>query len=118
MTKKREFIEFIEGIFSADPELEVNMPDNVKAYWEIFKGKDEDSKPLFTENGKLILQYMRDNLTVPMFKSRDIAEGLFISSRVVSGSIRKLVSDGFVEKVSQDPVVYALTDNGKTIEIV
>jgi hypothetical protein len=31
--------------------------------------------------------------------------------------MRKLVTDGFGEKVGQDPVVYAITEKGKTIEI-
>jgi hypothetical protein len=31
--------------------------------------------------------------------------------------MRKLVTDGYVEKIGQDPVVYSLTDNGKNIEI-
>ena len=47
----------------------------------------------------------------------EIAEGLFISSRAVSGAMRKLVTDGFVEKVGQDPVMYALTEKGRNIEI-
>jgi predicted transcriptional regulator len=54
---------------------------------------------------------------VPMLKARDVAEGLFISSRAVSGSLRKLVNDGFCEKVGQDPVVYALTDKGRNYKI-
>lgn len=52
-----------------------------------------------------------------MWKAKDIAEGLFVSSRTVSGSIRKLVTDGFVEKVSQDPVIYSITEKGKNINI-
>jgi predicted transcriptional regulator len=52
-----------------------------------------------------------------MWKARDIAEGLFISSRGVSGALRKLVNDGFCEKVGQDPVVYALTEKGKNFVI-
>ena len=50
--------------------------------------------------------------------AKDIGEGLFISSRAVSGAIRKLVTDGYVEKIGQDPVVYALTEKGKTVEII
>ena len=52
-----------------------------------------------------------------MWKARDIAEGLFISSRTVSGAMRKLVTDGFCEKVGADPVVYALTEKGKNYNI-
>ena len=72
---------------------------------------------MFTDNGKLILQFLRDNPDTTTWKARDIAEGLFITSRTVSGAIRKLCTDGFVEKVSQDPVIYTITELGKTVEI-
>ena len=94
------------------------MSENVRLYWEALKGKVEEDKPIFTDNGKLILQYLKDHQETPMWKARDIAEGLFISSRAVSGAIRKLVTDGFVEKVGQEPVIYSLTENGKNIEII
>ena len=32
--------------------------------------------------------------------------------------MRKLVTDGYVEKVGQDPVIYKLTEKGQEIEIV
>ena len=79
--------------------------------------KEEKEKPMFTDNGKLILQFLRDNSDTTTWKARDIAEGLFITSRTVSGAIRKLCTDGFVEKVSQDPVIYTITELGKTVEI-
>jgi predicted transcriptional regulator len=53
----------------------------------------------------------------PMMKAKEIAEGMFISSRTVSGAMRKLVTDGFVEKVGQDPVMYILTEKGKNFNI-
>ena len=40
-----------------------------------------------------------------------------VSSRTISGAIRKLVTDGYVEKVGQEPVIYALTEKGKNIVI-
>ena len=117
MSKKQDFINYVEALITGQEEP-LEMSDNVKLYWEALKGKEEEEKPLFTDNGKLILQYMKDNQETLMLKARDIAEGLFISSRAVSGSIRKLVTDGFVEKVGQDPVVYALTEKGKIVEII
>lgn len=117
MSKKQEFINYVEGLIRGQEEP-LEMSENVKLYWEAFKGKEEADKPLFTDNGKLIIQYMRDHLDVPMWKSRDIAEGLFISSRAVSGAMRKLVTDAYVEKVGQDPTIYTLTELGKTIEII
>lgn len=117
MSKKQKFIDYVEELMRGQSEP-VEMTEDVKLYWEAFKGKEETDKPLFTDNGKLIIQYMRDHQDVPMWKSRDIAEGLFISSRAVSGAMRKLVTDAYVEKVGQDPVVYTLTELGKTIEII
>lgn len=114
MSKKSEFIKYVEMAIEAYP---TKMSEDAKIYWEILKGNEEEEKPLFTDNGKLILSYLQQHPETPMWKARDIAEGLFISSRAVSGSIRKLVTDGFVEKVGQDPVIYAITAQGKSIEI-
>lgn len=114
MTKKQEFINFVSDYMN---EMKNEMSENVSLYWEAFCGKDDVEKPMFTDNGKIILQYLQNNPDTPMWKARDIAEGLFINSRAVSGAMRKLVTDGFVEKVGQDPVVYAITDKGKNIEI-
>lgn len=117
MSKKEKFIKAVdEALFSKVEPCDID-PD-VLAYWEALKGKAEEEKPMFTDNGKLILKYMQDNPNLPMLKAKDIGEGLFISSRAVSGAIRKLVTDGFVEKVGQDPVVYSLTEQGKTVEII
>lgn len=117
MTKKEEFINWIEEIMNAAMTDWSDAPENARLYWEAFKGKAEEEKPAFTDNGKLIMKFLQENTDTPMWKARDIAEGLFISSRAVSGAMRKLVTDGFVEKVGQDPVIYSITEKGKNIEI-
>jgi len=120
MSKKQIFIDFIETVMDAaniDWDSD-GVPEDAKVYWEALCNKEEKEKPLFTDNGKLILQYLKDHLETTNWKARDIAEGLFISSRTVSGAIRKLVTDGFVEKLGQDPVVYSITEKGKNIEII
>ena len=114
MSKKQEFIKFVEMAIDAYPQ---EMNEEARVYWESFKGKEEVDQTLFTDNGKLILRYLQDNLTTEMWKARDIAEGLFVSSRTVGGAMRKLCTDGYVEKIGQDPVVYALTEKGKEIVI-
>ena len=110
MSKKSEFIEFIK-----DQTKQINIndwPTGAKEYWELFIKEKE--KPEFTDNGKLILKYLQEtDSTQHEQTAKDIGEGLFISSRRVSGAIRKLVTDGYVEKVSQDPVIYALAEKGK-----
>ena len=116
MSKKQEFIDFVETYLMSNCKQE-DIPEGVMIYWNALKTKEEKEKPLFTDNGKMILSYLREHPEVTTWKAKDIAEGMFVSSRVVSGSIRKLVTDGFVEKVSKDPVIYSITDLGKTIEI-
>ena len=120
MSKKQEFIKYVKELQSyCDAYSTIEMNDEVRLYWEAFCGNDDVEKPMFTDNGKLILKYMQDHISdMPMGKAKDIGEGLFISSRAVSGAIRKLVTDGYVEKIGQDPVVYALTEKGKTVEII
>lgn len=113
---KKEFIDFLNALMEAAPEV-VNekMTDNVKAYVEtILSGKTE--KPEITDNGKVILKFMQQS-ELTMFKARDIANDLGISSRGVSGSLRKLVTDGFCEKIGSSPAVYVITEKGKEYKI-
>ncbi len=80
---------------------------------ELKNNKIKESIPI-TENGAKIVNFMKLNKNKynNAFKAKDIGEGLFCSSRSVSGSMRKLISDGFVEKIGKDPVTYAITDKG------
>lgn len=110
MSAKSDFIEFVRDLSEkVEPK---DWPGNSYQYWESLTVEKE--KPEFTDNGKLILKYLQETAEEhPEQKAKDIGEGLLISSRTVSGAIRKLVTDGYVEKVSQDPVIYALTEKGK-----
>ena len=108
MSLKQDFISYVESNFVTNP-----MPEDLYDYWDKFKGDSSGGdKPQFTENGKKILSYLKEHTDVKTWKAKDIAEGMFISSRTVSGAIRKLVTDGYVEKVGQDPVIYSITDKG------
>lgn len=120
MTVKQEFIDFLNRLMEAAPDVTNQMSPAVKNYIELFM-TDDDSKSILTDNGKLILNYMKENQSsssdIVMFKAKDIALGLDVPSRNVSGSMRKLVTDGFVEKIGKDPVIYILTDKGKDFAI-
>lgn len=111
---KQEFINFLNALMEAAPQVE--MSESVKAYIEALMSDDVSDKPVLTDNGKIILKYIQENPSAA-YKSKDIADGLFISSRTVSGAMRKLVNDGFLEKVSKDPVIYAITEKGKNFKI-
>ncbi len=75
-----------------------------------------NSKPEITEAGIQILEYMQ-NCDKTTLRSKDIADGMGVSSRKVSGSIRKLVTDHFVDKFGSSPVTYSLTEKGKNFDI-
>lgn len=117
MTKKEKFIKMVEELINV---TDINELDKEAIeYFEMLKAIKETEKPKFTENGKKILLYMQNNKDTynNMFKAKDIGEGLFISSRAASGSLKKLVTDGYVEKVGNEPVVYTLTKNGIEVNL-
>ena len=111
MTKQQEFLDFWANLVS-QPGVEV--PPNVQAYIDALSNTGSTEKPLFTDNGKSILQYLQSAPTA-MYKARDIAENMGVTSKGVSGAMRKLVTDGYVEKVGKDPVVYMITEKGKNV---
>ena len=92
------------------------MTENIQAYLNILK-EDKIEKEELTENGKIILNYLQLNQDIKLWKARDIAEQIGISSRGVSGAMRKLVNDGFCEKMGQNPIVYTITEKGKNFTI-
>lgn len=110
MSKKQKFIDWVTLNTNVD-----DMPEDVAAYWNGLILTKEKEKPAFTDNGKMILQYMQTAIGTH-FTSKEMAEALTASSRTVSGAMRKLVTDGYVDKVGADPVVYAITEKGKAVE--
>ena len=109
---KKEFIDFLNALMEASPDVvKEKMNDNVKAYIDALIDK-KGEKPALTDNGKMVLKYLQ-NAEPGLYKAKDIADGLFVASRNVSGAMRKLVSDGFVEKMGESPVLYSITEKGK-----
>lgn len=117
MSKKQEFIKFVKEIMEI-ANINTIENDDARLYWEAFcSHSEEKEKPAFTDNGKLVLSFLQQHQEPAMWKARDIAEELFVSSRMVSGAMRKLVTDGYVEKVGESPVIYMITEKGKNITI-
>ena len=114
MSLKTDFIEYVEEVRKTTP-----LPEHLEEYWSKFKEVGKDGKNVkFTENGKKVLAFLQTTYTEENpFKSKEVAELMMVSSRAVSGAMRKLVTDGYVEKVSEDPVVYAITTKGKNINL-
>ena len=120
MTKKQKFINFVKGLI-AKIDIDTLDADSKEAieYFNILKSTEGEEKQKFTENGKLVLTYIQQNYETNnnMFKAKDIGEGLNITSRTASGAMRKLVTDGYLEKIASNPVIYSLTDLGKTVSV-
>lgn len=113
---KNEFLNFVETLMKENPDKTNElMTDNIKAYLNILKEVKED-KPVITENGLKILTFLQKNEDIKCWKAKDIADGLGISSRGVSGTLRKLVTDGFCDKLGKEPIIYSLTEKGKNFK--
>ena len=112
MTKKEAFINEVIALEGDAPE-KVFTPDALD-FWNGLQMSGDSGRPQFTENGRLVLDYMQKEKETynNLFKAKEIGEGLGISSRTASGAMRKLVTDGYVEKVGENPVVYSLTTLG------
>lgn len=115
MSKSEEFLNFWNYLVH-DVAGDIDVPENVQAYIDALSGNEKKEKPLFTDNGKVILQWLQ-SAPDAYYKSKDIAEQVGLASKSVAGAMRKLITDGFVEKVGKDPVLYMITSKGKEINI-
>ncbi|MCM1324722.1 MAG: winged helix-turn-helix transcriptional regulator [Acetobacter sp.] len=109
------FLEFFDNLVQSSG---VTVPDEVQEFYDMLKDSQgtTSDKPVFTETGLVILKYMQQCDSKTM-KAKDIAEGVLLSSRKVSGAMRKLVNDGYVEKFGTNPVNYSITNQGKEIDL-
>ena len=111
MTKKEKFIEEISNYLSCDGGI--RLSEDARAYFEELKNGKASTGGL-TETGEKVLTWLRDNTTreMTLFSSKVIAEGLFLSPRIVSGAARKLINDGYIFKEGKNPVSYGITEEG------
>lgn len=113
---KKAFIEFIDRLLEQNPNA---LDEEAMDFYVKFKAISETNKPLFTESGKAILRYMRENKEnySNMFQAKSLGEGMGTTSKKVSGAMRKLVTDGFLEKIGENPVTYSLTKLGESVSL-
>ena len=115
MNKYKQFLDYFDWLVK-NCKQSVVMPDEVQDVYNMLQEQQAMEKPMFTESGLSILEYLQ-TCDAKSLKARDIADGMVISSRQVSGAIRKLVTDGFVDKYGQNPVIYSLTEKGRNFDI-
>lgn len=126
MTKKEAFILEIDTLIADAVNCEEMIfeglsPEASKYFEELKKrsGKSAEKKDL-TENGAKVLKFMQESCEKfnNEFKAKDIGEGIFTSGRAVSGTMQKLIADGYADKEKKgETIIYSLTDEGKNKEI-
>jgi len=116
MTNRAKFIEWVANKMENE-----DVEQEVREYFEKFKeSKPKKEAPLITEKGAEIICFMRaekDNYN-NAFTAKVIGEGLDVSGRSVSGSMRKLVTNGFVTKEKDgEAYVYSITPEGEAVDV-
>lgn len=115
MNRVEQFLNFFDYLVENCKEP-VTIPEDVQEFYSTLKDGSKTNKPALTESGCQILEYLQ-SVSTKNLKAKDIADGMEISSRKISGAIRKLVADGFVDKFGSNPVIYSLTEKGKQFDI-
>ena len=107
MTNKEVFIKAIEEVLDSCPDFfgQDEKADKAMQYFNQLKNEQE-TKGGITENGQKILDFFADKSTDDFYSAKEIGEALFLSGRSISGSMRKLIADGYIEKTGQNPVKY------------
>lgn len=117
MTNKEQFIKEVEDMICKSCTI---LSEGGLAYFEQLKATPEKEKAPFTENGAKVLIWMQENYESynNILKAKEIGDGLFCSSRTVSGAMRKLIIDGYVSKTEGTPTCYSLTELGMSVTVV
>ena len=109
--RKNIFIDTVEELFKAYP---MNVPAEAFDFFEDYKkGKSGNAKK-FTDKGIAILKEMRE--VDDWITAKSLGERMNISGRSVSGTMKKLVSDGYIEKKAGSPISYRITELGKNCD--
>ena len=116
MSKKDIFINEIQNQLNSN---KITLSQDALEFFNALVASNTGVKETtFTENGKRVLTFMQENKATysNMFTAKSIAEGLAISSHGSSGALRKLVNDGYVEKIEGSPVTYLLSTMGEKVK--
>ena len=112
MTNKEKFINEIDQLLE---NTTFSFSEAANCYYQDLK--KAKSKTGLTDNGKKIIEYLQTFPVGTPQTAKEIGEALFLSGRSVSGAMRKIVADGYVDKEGKDPVKYALNQTGKELSV-
>ena len=117
-SKREQFIELVD-LLMEDAVVDKDEWTDALVYFEALKMQKDKEKPVITNKGAEILLYIQNNYQnyKNMFSAKVIAEGMGVVTRSVSASMRGLVTGGFLEKISDKPVIYSITEAGKNFDL-
>ena len=110
--RKKIFIDTVEELFKAYP---MNVPEEAASFFEDYKKAKESNKKAFTDKGINIILAMRE--IDDWITAKTLGEKMDISGRSVSGTMRKLVSEGYIDKMAGSPASYKITEKGMTCDL-
>ena len=110
--RKNVFIETVENLFNAYP---MNVPAEALEFFEDYKRGKSSNRKEITEKGIAIILTLRENHE--WITAKALGEIMDVSGRSVSGSMKKLVEDGYVDKRAGTPSAYKITEKGMTCEL-
>ena len=86
---------------------------------KLLEGIVSKKQSVITEKGIKILKAMQENKDKYMniFTSKQLGELCGMAPRSVSGSMKKLINQGYAEKKGTTPVSYGLTAGGDALEL-
>lgn len=110
--RKNVFIETVENLFSAYP---MNVPTEAIEFFEDYKRGKSSNRKEITDKGIAIILALQEN--PEWITAKALGEIMDVSGRSISGSMKKLVEDGYVDKRAGTPSAYKITEKGMTCEL-
>ena len=105
--KKKQIKEFIDYCETLD-----FKPENgAKEFYELLQQYIVTEEPL-PEKSAALLAFMQEHKEEykNLFSSAAVATAMGTSGKSIAGSMRSLVSKGYVEKIQSNPVTYSLVE--------
>ena len=118
MTDERKdiFIETVERLFAEKLlENENSISPTALEFFEDYKKGKSSNKKIITDKGIKIIRTMQ-GLDNEWMTANAISEYMDLTSKSISGSMKKLVTDGFVDMLKGNPASYKLTEKGLNYE--
>lgn len=116
MTDERKdiFIETVDALFKS-ANTDIFIPREALDFFEDYKKGKSSNKKTFTDKGIKILKAMRE--INDWISAKSLGEKIEASGRSVSGSMRKLIEDGYIERKGENPISYKITEKGMTCDL-